>query len=146
MSPIAFGFSPFAPGAVGSNAATGCWAGTAELSKVVANGMPADGRLQAVGASLAGHVLYEMSNYPPDTVHQRMAPELFVAVLGAGGTIAPAIVHDLAESDEVGQMLLLDLDLAKADAVAKAHGGGKASPRPVRAAGGAHVGAGRDGV
>ena len=31
-------------------------------------------------------------------------------MLGAGGTIAPAIVPDLAESDEVARMMLLDLD------------------------------------
>ena len=49
-----------------------------------------------------------------------------VAVLGAGGTIAPAIVRDLAESDEVTEMVLLDLDAEKAGAVAEAHGGGKA--------------------
>ncbi len=35
-----------------------------------------------------------------------------VAVLGAGGTIAPAIVRDLAESDEVEELLLLDIDEA----------------------------------
>jgi saccharopine dehydrogenase-like NADP-dependent oxidoreductase len=49
-----------------------------------------------------------------------------VAVLGAGGTIAPAIVHDLAVSDEVERMLLLDLDESRAAAVASAHGRGKA--------------------
>ncbi len=49
-----------------------------------------------------------------------------VAVLGAGGTIAPAIVRDLAESGEVEQMTLLDLDGDRASAVADAHGGGKA--------------------
>ncbi len=75
-----------------------------------------------------------------------MASELFVAVLGAGGTIAPAIVHDLAESEEVGQMLLLDLDLAKADAVTTAHGGGKASARTVDARDVADLGAALDGV
>ena len=47
-------------------------------------------------------------------------------MLGAGGTIAPAIVRDLAESDEVSELLLLDLDLERADRVATAHGGGKA--------------------
>ncbi|MFL5823196.1 MAG: saccharopine dehydrogenase family protein [Solirubrobacteraceae bacterium] len=51
---------------------------------------------------------------------------LQVAVLGAGGTIAPAIVHDLAESDEVGELLLLDLEEARASEVANAHGAGKA--------------------
>ena len=48
-----------------------------------------------------------------------------VAVLGAGGTIAPAIVRDLAESEEVASMLLLDLDGARAAAVAAAHGAEK---------------------
>jgi saccharopine dehydrogenase-like NADP-dependent oxidoreductase len=52
-----------------------------------------------------------------------------VAVLGAGGTIAPAIVRDLAESDEVTAMRLLDLDLRRAEAVAIVHGGGKAQAR-----------------
>jgi lysine 6-dehydrogenase len=52
---------------------------------------------------------------------------LRVAILGAGGTIAPAIVHDLAESDEVAEMLLVDLDQEKAHATADRHGGGKAS-------------------
>lgn len=50
-----------------------------------------------------------------------------VAILGAGGTIAPAIVRDLAESDEVDELLLVDLDGAKARATADRHGGGKAS-------------------
>ncbi len=53
--------------------------------------------------------------------------QVSVAVLGAAGTIAPAIVHDLAQSDEIGSMALLDLDPAKADAVAQEHGAGKAS-------------------
>jgi saccharopine dehydrogenase (NAD+, L-lysine-forming) len=52
---------------------------------------------------------------------------LKVAILGAGGTIAPAIVRDLAESDEVADLLLVDLDQDKARASAEAHGGGKAS-------------------
>jgi lysine 6-dehydrogenase len=52
---------------------------------------------------------------------------LRVAILGAGGTIAPAIVRDLAESDEVAEMLLVDLDQEKARATADRHGGGKAS-------------------
>jgi lysine 6-dehydrogenase len=46
-----------------------------------------------------------------------------VAILGAGGTIAPAIVRDLAESAEVESMLLLDLDLERAERVAAEHGG-----------------------
>jgi lysine 6-dehydrogenase len=51
---------------------------------------------------------------------------LKAAVLGAAGTIAPAILRDLAESEEVGSMLLLDLDGGRAAAAAEAHGGGKA--------------------
>lgn len=47
------------------------------------------------------------------------------AVLGAGGTIAPAIVRDLAESPEVGELLLLDLEPGRATKVARDHGGGK---------------------
>jgi saccharopine dehydrogenase-like NADP-dependent oxidoreductase len=58
---------------------------------------------------------------------------LHVAVLGAGGTIAPAIVHDLAESEEVASMVLLDLDGSRAQAAAEAHGGGKASAQSVDA-------------
>lgn len=53
--------------------------------------------------------------------------QINVAVLGAAGTIAPAIVRDLAESDEVTRMALLDLDADKARAVAEEHGAGKAS-------------------
>jgi lysine 6-dehydrogenase len=49
-----------------------------------------------------------------------------VAVLGAGGTIAPAIVRDLAESDEVEGLLLLDLDEGRAREVAERCGGEKA--------------------
>jgi lysine 6-dehydrogenase len=56
-----------------------------------------------------------------------------VAVLGAGGTIAPAIVHDLAESEEAERLLLLDIDGERAEAVAKSHGGAKASAREVDA-------------
>jgi len=49
-----------------------------------------------------------------------------VAVLGAGGTIAPAIVRDLATSEEVDELALLDLDLARAEEVARTQGAGKA--------------------
>lgn len=49
-----------------------------------------------------------------------------VAVLGAGGTIAPAIVRDLAESDQVSSTLLLDINTARAEVVASEHGGSKA--------------------
>jgi lysine 6-dehydrogenase len=59
--------------------------------------------------------------------------QLAVAVLGAGGTIAPAIVQDLAASEEIESLLLLDLDRERAGAVADAHGGGKASARAVDA-------------
>jgi saccharopine dehydrogenase (NAD+, L-lysine-forming) len=49
-----------------------------------------------------------------------------VAVLGAGGTIAPALVRDLATSEEAEEVLLLDLELERAAEVAERHGGGKA--------------------
>jgi lysine 6-dehydrogenase len=45
-----------------------------------------------------------------------------VCVLGAGGTIGPAIARDLAGSEEVAELLLLDLDVARAAAVADAIG------------------------
>lgn len=61
--------------------------------------------------------------------------ELKVAVLGAGGTIAPAIVRDLAESEEVSGMLLLDLNEARAAEVAERHGGGKAKAKRANARG-----------
>jgi lysine 6-dehydrogenase len=57
------------------------------------------------------------------------AEPLRVAVLGAAGTIAPAIVRDLAESAEVDSILLLDLDGEKAEAVADSQGRGKAEAR-----------------
>ncbi|HEX6116359.1 MAG TPA: saccharopine dehydrogenase NADP-binding domain-containing protein, partial [Solirubrobacterales bacterium] len=63
------------------------------------------------------------------------ARELKVAVLGAGGTIAPAIVRDLAESDEVSGMLLLDIDEERAAKVAERHGGGKAKAKRANARG-----------
>jgi lysine 6-dehydrogenase len=56
-----------------------------------------------------------------------------VAVLGAGGTIAPAIVRDLAESSEVETLTLLDLDGDRAREVAERHGGGKATGAAVDA-------------
>ena len=55
--------------------------------------------------------------------------QLRVAVLGAAGTIAPAILADLAESDEVLSVLALDLDGEKVAAVAAAHGGAKTLAR-----------------
>ncbi|HYJ00382.1 MAG TPA: saccharopine dehydrogenase NADP-binding domain-containing protein [Thermoleophilaceae bacterium] len=61
---------------------------------------------------------------------------LRTAVLGAGGIIAPAIVRDLAESEEVGELLLLDLDGERAAAVAKTHGGPRARAAEVDARGG----------
>src|SRR5207253_2026556 len=59
--------------------------------------------------------------------------EISVAVLGADGTIAPAIVADLAQSDKVTGMTLLDLDLARAQSVADAHSGEKASAEEIDA-------------
>jgi lysine 6-dehydrogenase len=62
-----------------------------------------------------------------------MTKEVTVAVLGAGGTIAPAVVRDLAESDEVAALGLMDLDSDRAGAVAAEHGLGKARARSVDA-------------
>src|SRR5204863_1644640 len=66
----------------------------------------------------------------PDRAVARPAREgarrMRVSILGAGGTIAPAIVRDLAESDEAEELLLLDIDEKRAAAVADAHGAGKA--------------------
>jgi saccharopine dehydrogenase-like NADP-dependent oxidoreductase len=59
--------------------------------------------------------------------------ELRVAVLGAGGTIAPAIVADLASSEEVSALMLLDLDGEKARRTAERHGGVKAASHAVDA-------------
>jgi len=56
-----------------------------------------------------------------------------VGVLGAGGIIAPAIVRDLAESEEVGDLLLLDLELERAERVAVEHGGAGARAAEVDA-------------
>ena len=55
-----------------------------------------------------------------------MDGKLRVAVLGAGGTIAPAIVRDLAESEEVAGLVLMDLDEGRAKEVAEAHAQGRA--------------------
>jgi saccharopine dehydrogenase (NAD+, L-lysine-forming) len=63
------------------------------------------------------------------------------AILGAGGIIAPAIVRDLGESDEVDELLLLDLDEERARAAADAHGRGKARAAAVDARGGGLAGA-----
>ncbi|HUE25697.1 MAG TPA: saccharopine dehydrogenase NADP-binding domain-containing protein [Solirubrobacteraceae bacterium] len=58
---------------------------------------------------------------------------MHIAVLGAGGTIAPPIVRDLAASPEVASMNLLDIDAERAAAVAAANGAGKASAQAVDA-------------
>ena len=62
-----------------------------------------------------------------------MSEAVKVAVLGAGGTIAPAIIHDLAESDEVDSLLLMDIDEQRARAAGEAHGGSKWTARGVDA-------------
>jgi saccharopine dehydrogenase-like NADP-dependent oxidoreductase len=62
--------------------------------------------------------------------------ELRVAVLGAGGTIGPAVTRDLAESDEVGRLTLLDIDAERAQAVRDRHGLGKADVSVVDATAG----------
>ena len=56
-----------------------------------------------------------------------------VAVLGAGGTLAPAIVRELAESEEVANMLLLDLDGDRAEALAAERGAGRAMAQAIDA-------------
>lgn len=56
-----------------------------------------------------------------------------VAVLGAAGTIAPAVVRDLGVSDEVAALRLLDLRAEHAAEVARVHGGGKATAEGVDA-------------
>jgi lysine 6-dehydrogenase len=63
----------------------------------------------------------------------RMSPPLSAAVLGAAGTIAPAIVHDLAVSDEVERIALLDLDADRAAAVVRQYGADKATSSAVDA-------------
>jgi lysine 6-dehydrogenase len=55
--------------------------------------------------------------------------QLRVGVLGAAGTIAPAILSDLAVSDEVLSVLALDLDAERVAAVAAARGGPKTTAR-----------------
>lgn len=55
--------------------------------------------------------------------------QLAVGVLGSAGTIAPAILRDLAISDEVASVLALDLDADRVAAVAAEHGGAKATAR-----------------
>ena len=56
-----------------------------------------------------------------------------VAVLGAGGTVGPALVRDLAESAEVETIQALDLRRERANAVAAEHGAGKATAGTVDA-------------
>jgi saccharopine dehydrogenase-like NADP-dependent oxidoreductase len=56
-----------------------------------------------------------------------------VAVLGAGGTIAPAIVRDLSDTPGIDGLTLLDLDGDRARAVAERHGGGIATGAAVDA-------------
>src|SRR5271155_3618054 len=55
--------------------------------------------------------------------------ELKVGVLGAAGTIAPAILCDLAISGEVSSVLALDLNYERARDAAAAHGGDKTTAR-----------------
>ncbi|MCW3015142.1 MAG: hypothetical protein JWO02_2234 [Solirubrobacterales bacterium] len=56
-----------------------------------------------------------------------------VAVLGAGGIIAPAIVRDLSDTPGIDGLTLLDLDGARARAIAERHGGGIATGAAVDA-------------
>src|SRR5437773_887869 len=88
---------------------------------------------QAADGSQSTACLDTASNTPTLRCIAMAEGRLTVAVLGAAGTIAPAIVHDLAQSDEVAQMALLDLDRDKAAAVAQAHGAGKATAAAIDA-------------
>ncbi|MGD0196942.1 MAG: saccharopine dehydrogenase NADP-binding domain-containing protein [Solirubrobacteraceae bacterium] len=54
---------------------------------------------------------------------------LSVGVLGAAGTIAPAILADLADSEEVASVLALDIDAERVAAAAAAYGGPKTTAR-----------------
>lgn len=54
---------------------------------------------------------------------------LRVGVLGAAGTIAPAILADLEESEEVASVLALDLDREKVEAAVAEHGGPKTTAK-----------------
>jgi saccharopine dehydrogenase (NAD+, L-lysine-forming) len=56
-----------------------------------------------------------------------------VAVLGAAGTISPAVIRDLAESDEVAALTLLDRDGDGVRRAAAEHGAGRAEAREVDA-------------
>lgn len=67
-------------------------------------------------------------------------------MLGAGGTIAPPIVRDLAESEEVAALKLLDLDAAKAAQTAAEHGLGKATSNAIDARAEGALAAALDGV
>lgn len=58
---------------------------------------------------------------------------LNVAVLGGGGTIAPALVRCLADGDLVSQIQVLDINVQSAEAVAQQWGQGKARARKVDA-------------
>ncbi len=66
-------------------------------------------------------------------MNARGQERLRVGVLGAGGTIAPAILEDLAVSDEVASILALDIDGERAALAANAHGGAKTTARAVDA-------------
>jgi saccharopine dehydrogenase-like NADP-dependent oxidoreductase len=66
-------------------------------------------------------------------VDRNFTRQLHVAVLGAAGTIAPAIVRDLAESAEVAELTLLDLDPQRAAAIAASTGARRATARAVDA-------------
>lgn len=72
--------------------------------------------------------------------------DLAAAILGAGGIIAPAIVRDLAESEEVAELLLLDLDGERARAVADAHGGEQARAAAVDARAGEQLASALEGI
>src|SRR5579884_4309122 len=98
----------------------------ADARKGKLSAAPGGGALAKLSAAPGGGALAKLSAAPGGGA-------LAVAVLGAAGTIAPAIVRDLAQSEEVASMALLDLDADKAGAVAREHGAGKASAAAVDA-------------
>lgn len=69
----------------------------------------------------------------PDASSVAAGRQLNVAVLGAGGTIAPAIVRDLADSEEVASQLLLDVNADQARMIADTFGGDNAEARAIDA-------------
>src|ERR1700733_10560680 len=145
MYPSASALRPLAPGALVSRAPGS--EVVAVLSKVMRNlcGPPRGGKEQV--DHKVSPLWTKRPKAPPVRCDAMAEAQMSVAVLGAAGTIAPAIVHDLGVSDGGPSMVPLDLDPDKAAAVADEHGHGKATAarvdaRDVDAPAGAIAGAG----